>query len=375
MAGEDAENRAGLQREAAAEGLGQHPDRKRARPHADRHDADRQRRQCRIGGENGACDTAGRHDHAGVAAGERLRHREHQRVVLRQPVIDAFGSGLGQDRHGRPPWVSFKSGHLFNVRHRSGPDLVPIIEDLTARTNSQFAAIASASLCPAKRNFASAPRSLMSLRAELLRLSLKTLKAAKKVRKPRNIPPEKVRRRLKLLEPVVPRAPSGTKTTIIDIDGINAVETVVRHARTDCCVLYFHGGGYAFGTEPLVRDFTWRLGAAAGASVLYFDYRLAPEHPFPAAVEDAGKVYRWLARRMDPSRIVFVGDSCRRRPCLRDPAQNARRRPRNAARGSRHFPLDGSRIDRALAAYQRQGRSDDGRETSADFRGALSGRR
>ena len=51
------------------------------------------------------------------------------------------------------------------------------------------------------------------------------------------------------------------------------------------------------------------LGAAAGASVLYFDYRLAPEHPFPAAVEDAGKVYRWLARRMDPSRIVSVGDS------------------------------------------------------------------
>ncbi len=149
----------------------------------------------------------------------------------------------------------------------------------------------------------------MSLRAELLRLSLKTLKAAKKARKPRNIPPEKMRRRLKFLEPVVPRGPSGTKTTIVDIEGINAVETVVRHARTDCCVLYFHGGGYAFGSEPLVRDFTWRLGAAAGAGVLYFDYRLAPEHPFPAAVEDAGKVYRWLARRMDPSRIVFVGDS------------------------------------------------------------------
>src|SRR6202046_5286798 len=128
----------------------------------------------------------------------------------------------------------------------------------------------------------------MSLRAELLRLSLKTLKAAKKVRKPRNIPPEKVRRRLKLLEPVVPRAPSGTKTTIIDIDGINAVETVVRHARTDCCVLYFHGGGYAFGTEPLVRDFTWRLGAAAGAGVLYFDYRLPPAPPLPPARAGCG---------------------------------------------------------------------------------------
>ena len=149
----------------------------------------------------------------------------------------------------------------------------------------------------------------MSLRAEILRLSLKTLKAAKNARKPRPVAPEKVRRRLKLLEPVVPRAPSGTKTTVIDIGGINAVETVVRQARTDCCVLYFHGGGYAFGTEPLVRDFTWRLGAATAARVLYFDYRLAPEHPFPAAVEDADKVYRWLARRTDPSRIVFVGDS------------------------------------------------------------------
>ncbi len=149
----------------------------------------------------------------------------------------------------------------------------------------------------------------MSVRAELLRLSLKTLKAAKSARKPRNIAPATMRKRLKLLEPVVPRAPAGTKTTAIDIDGIEGVETLVRHARTDCCVLYFHGGGYAFGSEPLVRDFTWRLGAATGIGVLYFDYRLAPENPFPAAVEDAAKVYRWLAKRMDPSRIVFVGDS------------------------------------------------------------------
>jgi monoterpene epsilon-lactone hydrolase len=149
----------------------------------------------------------------------------------------------------------------------------------------------------------------MSVRAELLRLSLKTLKAAKSSRKPSNTPPATLRRRLKLLEPVVPRVPAGTKTTKIDVDGINAVETVVRHASTDYCILYFHGGGYAFGSEPLVRDFTWRLGAACGLGVLYFDYRLAPEHPFPAAVEDAATVYRWLAKRMDPSRIVFVGDS------------------------------------------------------------------
>lgn len=149
----------------------------------------------------------------------------------------------------------------------------------------------------------------MSLRAELLRLSLKTVKRMKATRQPCDISLANIRRRLQLFESMVPRPPAGTKTTVIDVDGINAVETLVRQARTDRYVLYFHGGGYAFGSERLVRDFTWRLGAAAGAGVLYFDYRLAPEHPFPAAVEDAGKVYRWLAGRMDPERIVFIGDS------------------------------------------------------------------
>jgi len=147
------------------------------------------------------------------------------------------------------------------------------------------------------------------LRAELLRLSLRTVKTVKAARKQRDVPVASIRRRLALIEPIVPRPPAGTKTTSFDVEGINAVETLVRGARTDRCVLYFHGGGYAFGTAPLLRDFTWRLGAATGASVLYFDYRLAPEHPFPAAVEDASKVYRWLAGHMNPARIAFVGDS------------------------------------------------------------------
>jgi epsilon-lactone hydrolase len=149
----------------------------------------------------------------------------------------------------------------------------------------------------------------MSLRAELLRLSLKTVKSIKAARRPRDISMADVRHRLAFIEPIVPRPPLGTKTTTFQVDGINAVETLARQARTDRFVLYFHGGGYAFGSQPLVRDFIWRLGAATGASVLYFDYRLAPEHPFPAAVEDASKVYRWLAGRINPSRIVFVGDS------------------------------------------------------------------
>src|SRR5256886_5019242 len=122
------------------------------------------------------------------------------------------------------------------------------------------------------------------------------------------------RRRLKRIGPSVPRPPAGTQTTAVDAGGVNAVRVAVRQARSDRCVLYFHGGAYAIGTAKLLRDFTWRIGAAARAHVLYFDYRLAPEHPFPAALEDAVAAYRWLAGRFAPPPIAFMGGSAGRGP-------------------------------------------------------------
>ena len=118
-----------------------------------------------------------------------------------------------------------------------------------------------------------------------------------------------IRRRLRLIEAVVPGPPAGTQTTVIDAGGVDAVRIAVRQSLSDLYVLYFHGGGYVLGTAQLYRDFTWRIGDATRACVLYFDYRLAPEHPFPAAIEDAVAVYRWLAGGLDPRRIAFVGDS------------------------------------------------------------------
>ena len=123
------------------------------------------------------------------------------------------------------------------------------------------------------------------------------------------MPMPTVRRRLRLIEPLVPGPPAGTQTRTLDAGGINALCTTVRQARADACVLYFHGGGYSIGTAPLFRDFMWRIGAAARAQVVYFDYRLAPEHPFPAAVEDAVRVYGWLADEFDPRRMAFIGES------------------------------------------------------------------
>jgi acetyl esterase/lipase len=75
----------------------------------------------------------------------------------------------------------------------------------------------------------------------------------------------------------------------------------------DTAILYLHGGGYLIGSAYGYRPLVGALVAAAGVGALVPDFRLAPEHPFPAAVEDALSAYRWLAEQRD--RIVLAGDS------------------------------------------------------------------
>ena len=72
-------------------------------------------------------------------------------------------------------------------------------------------------------------------------------------------------------------------------------------------VLYFHGGGYVFGSSDTHRAMLARLSAEAGLPACLPDYRLAPEHPFPAAIEDALAVWRAVAAR--PGGVILGGDS------------------------------------------------------------------
>ena len=75
-------------------------------------------------------------------------------------------------------------------------------------------------------------------------------------------------------------------------------------------LLYLHGGGYMLGSAFGYRHLSGALALAAGAGALVPDYRLAPEHPFPAALEDALSAYRWLLDRgTEPEQIVVAGDS------------------------------------------------------------------
>ncbi len=95
----------------------------------------------------------------------------------------------------------------------------------------------------------------------------------------------------------------------VDVDGVPSLWVSVRGVSSDRTLIHYHSGGYIMGSPQGYREFAYRLSRAADARVLVPDYRLAPENPYPAPLEDGLKVYRWLAAREDPSRIVTVGDS------------------------------------------------------------------
>ncbi|HUY18898.1 MAG TPA: alpha/beta hydrolase [Candidatus Binataceae bacterium] len=97
----------------------------------------------------------------------------------------------------------------------------------------------------------------------------------------------------------------------VSAGGVKAEWISATNANRDRVILYVHGGGYAAGSIASHRELVARLSKAAEARCLSVDYRLAPEHPFPAAVEDATAAYRWLLENQHcrPERIAIAGDS------------------------------------------------------------------
>ena len=92
--------------------------------------------------------------------------------------------------------------------------------------------------------------------------------------------------------------------------GVTAEWVAAESASDSRVVLYFHGGGYIIGSPRTHRAMLAHLSQDSAARVLSLDYRLAPEHPFPAPVEDSVAAYRWLlSEGYDPARIAFAGDS------------------------------------------------------------------
>ncbi len=95
-----------------------------------------------------------------------------------------------------------------------------------------------------------------------------------------------------------------------EIDGIPAAWLIPVGADDDRVILYLHGGGWVVGSIKSHRKMVGRIAAEAGCRALMIDYRLAPEHPFPAGLEDCHRAYTWLLEQgYDPAKIVIAGDS------------------------------------------------------------------
>lgn len=100
------------------------------------------------------------------------------------------------------------------------------------------------------------------------------------------------------------------KYSRLSAGGVTAEWVTAEGASDSRVVLYFHGGGYIIGSPRTHRPMLAHLSLDSAARVLSLDYRLAPEHPFPAPVEDAVTAYRWLlGEGFDPARIALAGDS------------------------------------------------------------------
>lgn len=126
---------------------------------------------------------------------------------------------------------------------------------------------------------------------------------------PENPTPEEMRLGIELLCNKFP-ASETVQTEAADADGVAAEWVLAAGITPQRVIMYLHGGGYVIGSPTTHRGLAERLSRVAAARVLVIDYRLAPEHPFPAAVDDATAAYRWLLRNgTPPGTIAIAGDS------------------------------------------------------------------
>ncbi|ASQ99775.1 alpha/beta hydrolase [Streptomyces sp. 11-1-2] len=104
--------------------------------------------------------------------------------------------------------------------------------------------------------------------------------------------------------------PDGLRTTETTLGDRPALHIEPGNSPRTGTILYFHGGGYVFGSPETALSLTGNLVSKTGFRAFSLDYRLAPEYPFPAAIEDTLSAYRaLLGSGEDPSTIAFAGDS------------------------------------------------------------------
>lgn len=106
------------------------------------------------------------------------------------------------------------------------------------------------------------------------------------------------------------KPPRGTRISSVTLNGLSGEWIQGPGPGSEAAILYLHGGAFVSGSPGVHRELAARIAASAGVRVFSLDYRLAPEHPFPAAVEDTLVAYRWLlGQGYTPSDLFLGGES------------------------------------------------------------------
>lgn len=148
----------------------------------------------------------------------------------------------------------------------------------------------------------------MSFRATLINFLLRRTLKKMLVQQAADIPT--LRQRLGASDRATGKPRLGVQLETIDMDGLCLQKVVHDNCAHQQAVLYFHGGGYVLAGSDGHIALAGRLSELAGVAVYLVDYRLAPEHPFPAAVDDALKAYQGLLDRgYEANNLILAGDS------------------------------------------------------------------
>ena len=117
-----------------------------------------------------------------------------------------------------------------------------------------------------------------------------------------------LRQGFEMLAQLMPKAEADVAA--VDANGVPSERISTDGADDARCILYLHGGGFCIGSLNTHRHVAAHLSRAAGTPVLLIDYRLAPENPYPAAVDDAKAAYRWLLDGgVEPRKLAIAGES------------------------------------------------------------------
>ena len=144
--------------------------------------------------------------------------------------------------------------------------------------------------------------------SDMLQMVVNMLRAQRDAT-PQIVDPIALRAGMESMTSLMPLAPDVTHEPTA-AGGVRAEWVSAPGAHEDRVVLYLHGGAYVMGSINTHRDLAGRISRASGARVLNVDYRLAPEHPHPAAVEDSTAAYRWLiGEGYDAADLAVAGDS------------------------------------------------------------------